>query len=145
MSEKLVVAPGARVEIELLARDKTREKLSCVLVNDAAADFAKGLLSVNTPLAQAILGRTAGETLAYAQGDITQIKILSVQSAPPIADADTSREVALRRARDQAELAGMVSFALTFDSKWGAYDPKEIIKQYEAQQTQADKSKGDAP
>lgn len=146
MSEILVAALGARVEIELRARDTTRERLAFVLVNDAAADFDKGLLSVNTPLAQTILGHAAGETLAYTQGDIVQIKILAVQNAPAdfAPDAAEQREEALRRARDKAELASMVSFALTFDSKWGDYDPEQIVKQYE-DQAQADKSQGDAP
>lgn len=136
MTEKITVAAGTRVEIELTARDKTREILQCVLVNDDAADFAKGLLSVNTPLAKTILGHTAGETLAYTQGDIVQIKILDVQRAPEAhaADAGEQRDETLRRARDKAELASMVSFALTFDSKWGGYDPEQIVKQYEENQ-----------
>jgi hypothetical protein len=142
MTQKITIAPGTRIEIELTARDKTRETLQCVLVNDDAADFAKGLLSVNTPLAKTILGHTAGETLAYAQGDIVQIKILDVQLAPDAvaADAGEQRDETLRRARDKAELASMVSFALTFDSKWGDYDPEQIVKQYEENQ---DKPKGD--
>lgn len=142
MTEKITIAPGTRVEIELTARDKTRETLQCVLVNDDAADFAKGLLSVNTPLAKTILGHTAGETLAYTQGDIVQIKILNVQRAPDAvaSDAGEQRDETLRRARDKAELASMVSFALTFDSKWGDYDPEQIVKQYEEHQ---DKPKGE--
>lgn len=142
MTEKIQVALGTRVEIELIARDKTREKIACVLVNDDAADFDKGLLSINTPLAKTILGHTAGETLAYRQGDIIQIKILTVQPADDTLHTDTAeqRDEALRRARDKAELASMVSFALTFDSKWGDYDPEQIVKQYEENQ---DKQKGD--
>lgn len=142
MTEKTAVALGMRVEIELLARDKTREKLALSLVNDDAADFAKGFLSVDTPLAKTILGHSAGETLAYKQGDIVQIKILTVEPAEVThaSDAAEQRDETLRRARDKAELANMVSFALTFDSKWGDYDPEQIVKQYEQEQ---DKKKGD--
>lgn len=142
MTEKILVALGTRVEIELIARDKTREKITCVLVNDDAADFDKGFLSVNTPLAKTILDHTAGESLAYARGDIVQIKILTVQTASDALTTDTAeqRDETLRRARDKAELASMVSFALTFDSKWGDYDPEQIVKQYEENQ---DKQKGD--
>lgn len=142
MTEKTAVALGTRVEIELLARDKTREKLVLSLVNDGAADFAKGFLSVDTPLAKTILGHGAGETLAYKQGDIVQIKILTVEPAEATHanDAAEQRDETLRRARDKAELANMVSFALTFDSKWGDYDPEQIVKQYEQEQ---DKKKGD--
>lgn len=135
MTEKNLVALGARVEIEMIARDRTREKLTFVVVNDDAADFAKGLLSVNTPLAQTLLGHGAGETLGYARGDIVQVKILATLPATELLDTDAAaqRDRALARAREKAELANMVSFALTFDSKWGDYDPEQIIKQYEEQ------------
>jgi hypothetical protein len=142
MSDQIPVALGTRVEIELIGKDKTRERLECVLVDDAAADFDKGFLSVNTPLAQTLLGHAAGETLAYRRGDIVQVKILAVQphTHAPASDAVEQRDETLRRARDKAELANMVSFALTFDSKWGDYDPEQIVKQYEEQEDQA---KGD--
>jgi hypothetical protein len=142
MTEKILIALDTHVELELLARDKTSEKLALRLVSDQAADFAKGFLSVNTPLAKTILGHEAGEILAYQQGDIVQIKILAVElaQATPPAGAAEQRDETLRRARDKAELASMVSFALTFDSKWGDYDPEQIVKQYEQEQ---DKKKGD--
>lgn len=129
-----------RVEIELVAKDKTREKLSFVLVPDEAADFDKGRLGAGTPLAKTILGHEAGETLEYKRGDIVQVKILSAQEnteelAP---DAGEQREEALRRARDKAQHANMVSFALTFDSKWGDYDPENIQENW-------DVPKGDVP
>lgn len=146
MKDEIIIAENTRVEIELVAKDKTREKLIFVLVPDDAADFDKGLLGIGTPLAQTILGHTANETLAYKRGDIVQVKILRVEeNNAPIASAQ-EREETLRRARDQAELASMVSFALTFDSKWGDYnldmfdvttepeqvaDPEQIVKPYE--------------
>ncbi len=137
---------GARVEIELIAgnqskhglisQNKSREKLNFVLVPDDAADFDKGLLGIGTPLAKTILGHAAGETLEYKRGDIVQVKILSVQeNVEMLAEhAAEDRKETLRRARDKAELASMVSFALTFDSKWGDYDPEQIVKQYEESQ-----------
>ena len=133
MTEKIAIALGAHVSLELIARDKTREKIQCTLVQDDAADFGKGFLGANTPLAQTLLGHTVGETLAYKRGDIVQVKILAVQSAQAALDTSAAehRSEALRRARDKAELANMVSFALTFDSKWGDYDPEQIVKQYE--------------
>ena len=132
------VGPNTRVKIELVSKLKTREKLEFVLVPDEAADFDKGLLGLGTPLAQAILGHTAQETLDYKRGDIVQVKILSVapNTATTAPDAGESREETLRRARDKAELDSMVSFALTFDSKWGDYDPEQIVKQYEENEAQ---------
>ncbi len=43
------VAQNMRVEIELVSKNKTREKLEFVLVPDEAADFDKGLLGLGTP------------------------------------------------------------------------------------------------
>lgn len=143
MKHDLKIAVGTSVAVELIGKNKTREKLQFVLVDDQAADFDKGLLGAGTPLAKTILGHAAGETLAYARGDIVQVKIIKVQVADDAPRVDTAeqRDEALRRARDKAELANMVSFALTFDSKWGDYDPEQIVKQYEETQ-ERDKEKG---
>ena len=147
MTDKIVIALGTQVHLELIARDKTCEKIECTLVQDDAADFSKGLLGANTPLARTILGHTAGETLSYQRGDIVQVKILAVQPAQAAHDttAAEQRSEALRRARDKADLASMVSFALTFDSKWGDYDPEQIVKQYEENQSAAARDKKDTP
>src|SRR5690242_8666930 len=95
-----VVAENTRVEIELIGKGKTREKLAFVLVPDDSADFDKGLLGLGTPLAKTILGHAAQETLDYKRGDIVQVKIVSVaenaQALDP--DAGEQREETLRRA-----------------------------------------------
>lgn len=138
------VTENMRVEIELISKDKSREKLSVVLVQDNAADFDKGLLGMGTPLAKTIMGHTAGETLEYKRGDIVQVKILGVsENAETVApDAGEQREEALRRARDKAQHANMVSFALTFDSKWGDYDPENIQENWDVPKDES--SKGNA-
>ncbi len=130
---EITIAANARVEIELVSKNKTREKLAFVLVPDDAADFDRGLLGVGTPIAKTILGHRAGETLAYARGDIVEIKILDVQANAPTSApiAAETREETLRRARDKAQHANMVSFALTFDSKWGDYDPTNIQEDWD--------------
>ena len=48
-----------------LAEAGPPERLAFDLVPDAEADFPRGYLGVGTPLARAILGRTAGEVLSY--------------------------------------------------------------------------------
>lgn len=137
----LQVTEGARVAIELIAKDKTREKISFVLVADDAADFDKGLLGIGTPLARTIVGHGANETLEYKRGDIVQVKILSVEENADVpTDAGEAREESLRRARDKAQHANMVSFALTFDSKWGDYDPENIRENWDVPTDE-----GDAP
>lgn len=149
MPEPLLVGENTRVEIELVAKDKKREKLSFVLVPDDAADFDQERLGLGTPLAKTILGHTANETLDYKRGDIVQVKILKVEpnaeaSAP---DTGAEREQALRRARDKAQHANMVSFALTFDSKWGDYDPENIRENWDVPNDERDvkKESPDAP
>ncbi len=133
MAEQLEIGTGTRVQVELISKNKTREKLQMVLVTDEQADFDKGFLSGSTPLAKTLMGHHAGETLEYKHGDIVELKIVSVEAGNALAQADTAeqRGETLRRARDKAELSNLVSFALTFDSKWGDYDPEQIVKQYE--------------
>ena len=45
--------------------------------------------------------------------------------------AAAERDAKLDQAKSQAELGNMISFALTFDSKWGDYDPEEIAAKWE--------------
>lgn len=149
MNDPLIIAENTRVEIELVARDKTREKLTFVLVPDDAADFDKGRLGLGTPLAKTILGHAANETLDYKRGDIVRLKILKVEpnAEVPAPDAGAEREESLRRARDKAQHANMVSFALTFDSKWGDYDPENIQENWDVPTDSPDtkKESPDAP
>lgn len=141
------IASGSRIDIELEAKHKARERMTLVVVDDASADFDKGFLGAGTPLARTLLGHRAGETLAYPRGDIVRVHILKVEPAAVTAqdaapgEAAEARDQMLRRARDKADLASMVSFALTFDSKWGDYDPEQIVKQYE--EGEADKERAE--
>jgi hypothetical protein len=56
------VALGTHVEVELVDESGASEYLAFDLVPDERADFANGFLGVGTPLAQAILGKVAGES-----------------------------------------------------------------------------------
>lgn len=131
---KLPITVGTRVRVELIAKNKKRgEKLEFVIVAEGSADFDKGFVGANTPLAQTLLGHTAKEILDYPRGDIKQVKIISVEANESASGVDVTEQHAqmLKRARDKAELADMVSFALTFDSKWGDYDPTTIVENFE--------------
>ncbi len=124
----------SRVEVELIGQDKSRERLAFEVVPERAADLAAGRLGETTPLARAILGKPAGATIPYQIGDLVRVKILSV--AAPSSPTDTEaaaaeREARLDQARSQAELGNMISFALTFDSKWGDYDPEQVAAQWD--------------
>src|SRR5436305_1004171 len=112
MAEQPEITVGTRVQVELISKNRTREKLQLVLVADEQANFDKGFLSTSTPLAKTLLGHSAGETLDYKHGDIVQLKIVSVEAGDALAQADTAeqRGETLRRARDKAELSNLVSF-----------------------------------
>ena len=62
------VALGTHVEVELIDEAGVSERLAFDLVPDEQADFANGFLGVGTPLAQAILGQTASETVVLSAG-----------------------------------------------------------------------------
>ena len=142
MNGELKVELGTRVEVELMSKTGARERLPLDIVPDQNADFDRGLLGAGTPLARSIIGHAAGETLDYKRGEIVTVTIHAVHPSDKIADLNVSgqREEVMRRARDKAELANMVSFALTFDSKWGDYDPEEISKNWEQEHKEEDGS-----
>lgn len=124
-SNPLTVRPGAHVEIELLDGAGLCETLAVDIVPDEQADFANGFLGAGTPLAQALLGQTAGSVIAYRQGDVAQVRILEVTATArvPIEDAAARRQAVLQQAVAEAERVSDMVFALAVGSKWGDYDP----------------------
>ena len=137
------VTLGSHVEIELVSKTGQRERLAFDLVPDREADFAAGLLSENTPLARAILGQTAGHSVPYRQGDLVEIKVLSVAASErsPSENTAAQREEKMRQALSQADLSNAISFALTFDSKWGDYDPEGIAANWNEKRAEDKKEK----
>ncbi len=137
----LEVAPGTRVQVDLIDRKGKREHLAFDLVPDEQADFESGFLGAGTPLGKAVLGHKAGSTVPYRVGDLVRVQVLSVEQSVrgPAADAAEKREALLRQARSKSDLNNMISFALTFDSKWGDYDPEEIANQWEDNSEKSDK------
>ena len=128
MSESYSVQPGAQVQVEL-TYEKDREILAFVIVSDDQADFSAGFLGEGTPLAQAILGHTAGELLPYRAGDARSVRILEVQPGAdtgPQEDVAARREEKLRQAVEQARRTDAMIFATSFSGKWGDYDPQGI-------------------
>lgn len=126
MSESdLKIWAGRHVELELTYQDGTRETESLDVVEDAAADYAHGFLGVSTPLAQAIMGWQAGESVPYRAGDIVRVRILAVTaglSGEP-QDLSARREEVTRKAIHDANQTSAIIFASSMNSKWGDYDP----------------------
>jgi len=127
------VAQGAMVEIEMIDEAGASERLALVIVPDKEADFAAGFLGAGTPLAQALLGQRLGSVVPYKQGDIREVRILSVTPGArvPETGADASRQAVIQKALDKADLEDALRLALTVDVKWGEYDPEALMPEEE--------------
>jgi hypothetical protein len=124
-SAGLQVWAGRHVELELKYETSEEETLSLDIVADDSADFGNGFLGESTPLAKAILGKTAGSVVAYRSGDIVQVRILLVSrelKGHPM-DLRERREEATRKAIHHSDHTSAVLFASSMNSKWGDYDP----------------------
>jgi len=124
---------GAHVDLELIDASGGREALSFDIVPDKLADFKNGFLGEKTPLAQAISGHFAGETLPYRVDEIVEIHILDVQRSQvkPDEGIEARRQAALRKAVKQSDLTNAVLFASSFNGKWGDYDPSGLSEEAE--------------
>ncbi len=122
------VTLGASVEVELIDESSASERLAVVIVPDKQADLTAGFLGAGTPLAKALLGQCLGSAVAYKQGDIREVRILSVAPGAPVkTDADASRQAVIQKALDKADLEDALRLALTVDVKWGEYDPEALV------------------
>ncbi len=130
--EQLQIWNGCLVAIELKYQDGVREKMAFQIVDDELADFEQGFVGEGTPMAQAILGHVTGDEISYRVGDAEEIVILGVDVARTEPDRDVieRREASMRRALRQSELANLIAFASSFNSKWGDYDPKTLIDEW---------------
>lgn len=128
-----VIWSGCRVAIELIGIDQSREKMAFQIVPDELADFPRGFVGESTPLAKALIGHTAGERVAYRVDDIREVVILGVEVAEGLPDRSVieRREAVLRKALRQSELSNLISFAASFNSKWGDYDPESLVDEWE--------------
>ncbi len=124
---------GYRVVVDLLSEDGSSERLAFQIVPDELADFLQGYLGEGTPLGLAILGHMVGERIAYRADDIVAVEIIGAQLAVsgPDESVPERRMEALRKALKQTELANMIAFAASFNSKWGDYDPKSLSDEWE--------------
>lgn len=124
---------GRHVELELKYETSEVERLSLDVVADKAADFEKGFLGENTPLAKAIIGKQAGAVVAYKAGDIVEVRIISVsatQNGQPT-DLSERREEATRKAIRHADHTSLTIYATSMNNKWGDVDPDALIEDEE--------------
>ena len=129
MTEQTLRAQLARrAELILHHADDSEEALTLDIVADSAADFERGLLGVSTPLAKAIHGRRAGDTLPYRVGDLVSVTVVAVQRSPKDLDSDAAerRQEIIDRAVSESDRTNALNFASSFSSKWGGYEPEGI-------------------
>jgi hypothetical protein len=121
----LYVEFGSHVTIELMDEQGQSETMSFDIVNAHAADLERGWLGETTPLAKAIMGQAVGQVVAYHQGDIQRVRILSVEpSQTKPSSRVEERQAALQKAQTEAERTNAEMFASSFSGKWGDYDPE---------------------
>jgi hypothetical protein len=118
---------SVHVELELIGEEGI-ERILFSIVPDGQADFPSGYLGEGTPLARAILGKSAGDEIAYEAGDIHRVRILTVttgaEGPPPLVVKE--RRSIIRRAVAESERTNAIIFASSFSGKWGDYDPDGI-------------------
>ena len=123
-SKTYTVDLGMQVVLDLVMEDGS-ERLALEIVPDDFADFSRGYLGINTPLARTILGKKAGEVVPYPVEGGREVRLIEVSSshkAPP-QDVAARRQEVLRKALDQSDRTNAVMFASSFSGKWGDYDP----------------------
>ncbi len=135
-----LITVGCEVEVELISRSGDKERLSLVIVQDDAADFAQGYLSEKTPLAKALIGEKVGNIIPYMKDDILAIHVLQVSKAEqkPLSDASARREAMRRKAMQEVQDTSAMVFASSFSGKWGDYDPDSIPKKIEPEDEEGD-------
>ncbi len=122
---------GRHVILELKYQDGEVERLELDIVEDNAANFEEGFLGESTPLAQAIIGQTAGQHIPYRAGDIVAVHILSVETnlkGEPV-DLSDRRAEAMQKALHQSAQASATIYASSVNNKWGDYDPDNLPKE----------------
>lgn len=130
------VQVGSHVQVELVYQTGA-DQLEFDIVPDTQADFAHGFLGEGTPLARAILGKFAGETIQYRVGDAHLVKIIAVSPGKKdgAEKVTARRKEAMRKALEQTERTNAIIFASSYSGKWGDYDPGSI-ESWEAKDAQ---------
>jgi hypothetical protein len=136
----LKIWTGRHVELEVTYGPGDVEILSLDIVPDSSADFDRGFLGESTPMAQAILGHTAGDIVTYQAGDRVRVRILSVSDELHGKPEDLSarRDEVERKARLDSDTTNLVLFASSFSGKWGDYDPNAVKREDEEEGKEKD-------
>lgn len=128
---KVKAGVGRHVEVELLSHSGENEKMVFDIVPEPSADYARGYLSENSPLAKALTGHVEGETIPYTMDELYAVHILKVAESKetPLEDLAKDRQTKYAQAVRDAEHTQAVNFASSFSGKWGDYDPDSLPKE----------------
>jgi hypothetical protein len=118
------IEAGCLVLVELIDSTGEAEQRAFTLVASERADFKSGLLDESAPLGRALLGRFAGQTIPYRQGDLKEVRILSVERAEGSVSGEAAgkRRADVKKAEAQSEITNQMIFASASGSKWGDYE-----------------------
>jgi Transcription elongation factor, GreA/GreB, C-term len=121
------VQVGSHVRVDLVYETET-EQLEFDIVADQHADFTHGLLGESTPLAQVLIGKTAGQVVSYKIGDAQMVRILDVSPGKQadLENISARRQETMRKALEETERTNAMIFASSYSGKWGDYDPSGI-------------------
>lgn len=146
-SSELRVWVGRNVDLEIKYETGETERLSLDVVADQSADFERGFLGEGTPLAKAILGKTAGSVVAYRAGDAVSVKILAVsaQLSQEPQDLTERREEVTRKAIDDFGRTSTIIYASSMGNKWGEMDPGALEEEDNQEDTKKGKSNSRRP
>ena len=132
-TDQIQAALGTHVELELVTATGESEAMVVDIVSDNDADFSSGFLGAGTPLAQAIVGQTAGAQVPYRKADVVEVRIQSVTLSldTPPEDVASNRQAVIDEAVSKSNLADTLRLALSVDVKWGDYDPEALEKNWD--------------
>jgi hypothetical protein len=118
------VTLNSRVKVVLLDSTGDVEEMEFTLVASRQADLKSGLLDENAPLGRALMGRSIGDHIPYALGDLCEVRILDVQSGDTVVSpaAAQKRRADVKKAAAQSEITNQMIFATASGSKWGDYE-----------------------
>lgn len=127
---------GAYVTVELIDEQGNSERMSVDIVREEHADLDRGRLGVQTPLAQAIIGKQVGALVNYRMGDIRQVRIVSVRPSQVTAldNTEEQRQAQLQQALATVERTNAEVFAASYTGKWGDYELRTDEQSTKAEQ-----------
>ena len=123
-TSNIPIEVGCPILVELIDSSGEAEQRAFTLVASERADFKSGLLDESAPLGRTLLGRFAGQTIPYRQGDLKEVRILTVERAEGSVsgEAANQRRADVKKAEAQSEITSQMIFASARGSKWGDYE-----------------------